>query len=288
MNFFKKWYIYQKERFPILAYGTYVFSIVFATFCYNYSLIKNNNNVINYIELIPMFLVAIIQFLIVRIVDEFKDYKEDCKYRPYRPVPRGLVTLKELKILLYICIIAQIFITAFFNKNIILGFIYLIIMCIFFILMSKDFFLSKQIEKNILLGVFLDEILMPLLILYISTFMIKPKISLFLLMTYIASWIIEIARKVRSKEKEEKGVKTYTKILGIKKAMLLLCGLETIFIILNIIILKRKIIIIVWIIAIITNLIFAIKQTNKYAKTCEIVANIFVLIIYLSFGLLLK
>lgn len=31
----------------------------------------------------------------VRIVDEFKDYEEDCEYRPYRPVPRGLITLKD-------------------------------------------------------------------------------------------------------------------------------------------------------------------------------------------------
>ena len=45
-----------------------------------------------------MFIVTFLQFLMVRIVDEFKDYEEDCKYRPYRPVPRGLIKLKELKI----------------------------------------------------------------------------------------------------------------------------------------------------------------------------------------------
>ena len=38
---------------------------------------------------ITMFVVAFLQFLMVRIIDEFKDYEEDKKYRPYRPVPRG-------------------------------------------------------------------------------------------------------------------------------------------------------------------------------------------------------
>jgi 4-hydroxybenzoate polyprenyltransferase len=38
-------------------------------------------------------------FLQLRIADEFKDHEEDTLYRPYRPVPRGLVTLNELRVL---------------------------------------------------------------------------------------------------------------------------------------------------------------------------------------------
>lgn len=49
-NFLKKWYTYQKERFPILVYGLYVFCIVFAVFCfYNfYGKIYYNNNLSNF------------------------------------------------------------------------------------------------------------------------------------------------------------------------------------------------------------------------------------------------
>ncbi len=35
-------------------------------------------------------------FLQLRIADEFKDFEEDSRFRPYRPVPRGLVKLREL------------------------------------------------------------------------------------------------------------------------------------------------------------------------------------------------
>ena len=39
---------------------------------------------------------ALLFFLQLRIADEFKDFEDDARYRPYRPVPRGLVTLREL------------------------------------------------------------------------------------------------------------------------------------------------------------------------------------------------
>ena len=111
MGFIKKWYTYQKERFPVATYGMYIFSIVFGTFCF--AIDKTYNP--NWIMLLPMFAVAFLQFLMVRIVDEFKDYEEDAKYRPYRPVPRGLVTLKELGILGGICAAVQVGITAILN-----------------------------------------------------------------------------------------------------------------------------------------------------------------------------
>ena len=39
---------------------------------------------------------SLLFFLQLRIADEFKDYEDDARYRPYRPVPRGLVSLREL------------------------------------------------------------------------------------------------------------------------------------------------------------------------------------------------
>ena len=52
MGFFKKWYTYQKERFPVGVYGLYIFCIVFAVFCYcNY---MNKVEDIKYWLLIPI------------------------------------------------------------------------------------------------------------------------------------------------------------------------------------------------------------------------------------------
>lgn len=296
MNFLKKWYTYQKERFPILMYGLYIFAITFATYCFASFLHVNLNGGIFKIEwkiFFAMFSCAFLQFLMVRIIDEFKDYDEDCKYRPYRPVPRGLITLRELKILFIICATIQICITALVSLN---SIILLLILWIFFIVMSKSFFMKKTLEKNILLEVTFDELLMPILVLYLSSFLFKNisfftswQLYIFLGMTYVVSWIIEIARKVRCKEDEETGVKTYTAVFGIKKAMFILIFFQMLLVILQTLILgieKIWITASLFIIVSIIDLLFMVKQNKKISKFTELSANIHVLVVYFSMILL--
>lgn len=309
MNFFKKWYIYQKERFPVVVFGMYIFCIVFAVFCFSSSsneiLINNykifletmNTNKIKWIKIISMFVVTFLQFLMIRITDEFKDYEEDCKYRPYRPVPRGLVTLKELKVLFVICAILQIVFTFMFNRN---GLILLALVWAFSGLLSKDFFIKKLIDKHMLIGVFLDELLMPILVLYLSSYIMTPNMCIkaiffsnlgeILLISYLVSWVVEIARKVRCKEEEEEGVKTYTAVFGIEKATLILVILETLLMLLQIRVLGIEYlpwIIGVYVLTNIINLLFVKKKTKKLAKMTELSANVYIIIIYLSMGLLI-
>lgn len=309
MNFFKKWYTYQKERFPIVMFGTYIFCIVFAVFCCSnisneylinsYKMFQESpiTNKIEWLKLIPMFMVAFFQFLMIRITDEFKDYKEDCKYRPYRPVPRGLVTLKELKILFIICSILQVIITLIFNKS---GLILLALVWAFSGLLSKDFFIKKFIDKHMLFGVLLDELLMLVLVFYLSSYIIVPNMCIealvfsnlgdILLISYLISWTVEIARKIRSREDEEEGVKTYTAVFGIRKAILILFILETLLMLLQLKVLGTAHL--PWIIGVyaltnIINLLFAKKKNKKLAKMTELSANIYIIIVYLSMGLLI-
>lgn len=258
--------------------------------------------------MIPMFIVTFLQFLMVRIVDEFKDYEEDCKYRPYRPVPRGLIKLKELKILFIICIILQLILTITCSQN---GILYLIILWVFFALMSKGFFIKKILDKHLLLEVTLDELILPIMILYLANFIpqiylnynssadltiansiifVDPNVWKILVMAYIISWIVEVARKIRCKEDEEEGVKTYTAILGIGKAMGLMFVLETLLMLVQGTILGQKNyiwILALYILANIPNILFAKKKTKKMAKLAELSANIYIAIVYCSLVILI-
>ena len=255
-----------------------------------------------------MLIVTFLQFLMVRIIDEFKDYEEDCKYRPYRPVPRGLIKLKELKILFIICVIIQLVLTIMCSQN---GILYLIILWLFFALMSKGFFIKKILDKHLLLEVTLDELILPILVLYLANFipqiylnynssadfsitnsiiLIDPNIWKILVMAYIISWIVEVARKIRCKEDEEEGVKTYTAVLGIGKAMLLIFVLETLLMIIQGVILGERYyiwILGIYILANISNILFAKKKTNKMAKLAEFSANIYIAIVYCSLVILI-
>ena len=152
MKFLKKWYTYQKERFPVSSYGLYILCLTFATFFYNTKMLEIETNVGIFLV---MSIVAFLQFLMVRIIDEFKDYEEDKKYRPYRPVPRGLIKLQELRVLFIICVILQLSLTLIVNP---ISVVYLIILWVVFVLMTKGFFIKKILDNHILLEVTLDEI----------------------------------------------------------------------------------------------------------------------------------
>ena len=295
MNFLKKWYTYQKERFPVLAFGSYVFAIAFATYCFSNSEFNKvyplGTSFFDWKIILTMFVLGLLQFLMVRIIDEFKDYEEDCKYRPYRPVPRGLITLKELKVLFIICAILQIAITAIVNRY---ALKFLVLLWIVFYLMTKGFFIKKVLDKHILLEVTFDEIMMPVLVIFLSKFpngriFLTNRYFLFLFMTYVVSWIIEIARKVRCKEDEEEGVRTYTAVFGINKAMLLLNLLQLILTTIQTLILGKERLLITGIpfaIVLLTNILFAIKQNKILSKLAELFANIHVFIVYFSMILL--
>lgn len=295
MNFFKKWYTYQKERFPLLAFGSYVFAIAFATYCFSNSEFNKvyplGTSFFDWKIILTMFVLGLLQFLMVRIIDEFKDYEEDCKYRPYRPVPRGLISLKELKVLFIICAILQIAITAIVNRY---ALKFLVLLWIVFYLMTKGFFIKKVLDKHILLEVTFDEIMMPILVVFLSKFpngriFLTNRYFLFLFMTYVVSWIIEIARKVRCKEDEEEGVRTYTAVFGIIKAMLLLNLLQLILTTIQTLILGKERLLITGIpfaIVLLTNILFAIKQNKILSKLAELFANIHVFIVYFSMILL--
>ena len=285
MNFLNKWYTYQKERFPVATYGLYILCLSFAAFFYNTKMLEIESNVGVFIT---MFVVAFLQFLMVRIIDEFKDYEEDKKYRPYRPVPRGLIKLKELRTLFVICIIIQFALTLIMNP---FSLIFLLVLWIMFILMTKSFFMKKLVDKHILLEVALDEILLPVLMLYLTSF-IKLDITILwrlLLLSYVVSWIIEIARKVRCKKDEEKGVKTYTAVFGIPKATILLSALELILTILRLFLPGEPLmnvaqigLIILFIGTIIVNVLFTQKKTRKFAKAVEYLADGLVMLTLLS------
>ncbi|NOX93284.1 MAG: hypothetical protein GXP18_12790, partial [Gammaproteobacteria bacterium] len=90
-----RWWIYQRERFPVLAHGPLVIAFSFSALCYS-SLLRGDINIPDLLPGVVAFLTAFLLFLQLRIADEFKDHEEDCRYRSYRPVPRGLVSLREL------------------------------------------------------------------------------------------------------------------------------------------------------------------------------------------------
>ena len=89
-----RWWIYQKERFPIFAHGPLIFAFSFCAVAFSARLRADSWP--QWQSVLVAFVSCFIFFLQLRIADEFKDIEEDTRWRPYRPVPRGLIALREL------------------------------------------------------------------------------------------------------------------------------------------------------------------------------------------------
>ena len=93
-----RWWVYQRERFPVVAHGVLIAAFSFSAVSFS-RLLRGDVTLPSPATAATAFVTAFLFFLQLRLADEFKDFEEDSRYRPYRPVPRGLVTLRELGVL---------------------------------------------------------------------------------------------------------------------------------------------------------------------------------------------
>ena len=118
-SFFVRFYIYQKERFPFVGYIILIGVFTFSAISYS-RICRGENGFIDWKHYLIGIITTFTLFFLVRIFDEFKDKEEDAKYRKYLPVPRGLISLKELRWVGILVALIQLFLILFFQKEMIL------------------------------------------------------------------------------------------------------------------------------------------------------------------------
>src|SRR5262245_40155502 len=106
-NFFSRFWLYQAERFPILGHGLLIAAFSFSALSFSV-LLRGQVTWPRLDTVLVAFASAFLFFFQLRLADEFKDFEEDARYRPYRPVPRGLVTLRELAGLGFLSLLVQL------------------------------------------------------------------------------------------------------------------------------------------------------------------------------------
>ncbi|PCJ65643.1 MAG: hypothetical protein COA58_09565 [Bacteroidetes bacterium] len=216
----KKYLIYLSERFPLQTHIPIIAIFSFSAICYSLSAVGET-------EFIPLpyyaltFFLTFSLFLLLRISDEFKDHEDDMKYRKYLPVPRGLVTLNNLKWIGIGLVIAQIILVVL---NLSFLPIYIITM-MYLALMFKEFFVEEWLKKHQIAYVFSHMLIIPLVDLVASSAHwsiagINPPTALgwFFAVSFFNGILLEIGRKIKLPENEEEGVVSYSKLWGMKNA----------------------------------------------------------------------
>ena len=82
-----RWWIYQKERFPLAAHGPLI--LAFSAAAVSYSVLLRHGARGAVLSYVVAFAVSLGSFLLLRIADEFKDAEEDARFRPYTRCREG-------------------------------------------------------------------------------------------------------------------------------------------------------------------------------------------------------
>lgn len=231
IQFHQRWWTYQHERFPILSHGLLI--AAFSASAVSYSALQRGpESMPTVATLIIAFITSFLFFLQLRIADEFKDYEEDKRYRPYRPVPRGLISLSELGLLGIATMGAQLLLAAWLKPSL-LGL--LLLAWGYFALMSKEFFVAKWLKAHPVIYMLSHMLIMPMIDLYVTacdwmlygSIQNAPHFELiwFLGISFMNGLIIEIGRKIRAPEDEETGVETYSVLWGQRNATWIWLGI---------------------------------------------------------------
>lgn len=294
LSTFERFYVYQKERFPILGHGVLVAVFSFSAIAYA-RICRGATGFIDWKTYFVGVFTTITLFLLVRIFDEHKDAEDDAKYRAHLPVPRGLVTLTELRNIGIIVFILQIIVNAYFFPKM----LWLHALVIgYLLLMGKEFFISDWLKKHQFWYITSHMFIIPLVDIYASGldwFLndISAPVGLlfFFAVSYMNGIVLEIGRKIRAPE-QEAGVLTYSHQLGINKSVWLwvICIFMTALLAIaaaayaNFGLISFFILIGFFMINLIVGLNFLKNPTPKSAKNIENMSAIWTIAMYLTLG----
>jgi 4-hydroxybenzoate polyprenyltransferase len=292
----KRWWTYQKERFPLLAHGPLI--AAFSASAVSYSALLRGDAHPHPVSFAVAFGGSLGSFLLLRIADEFKDAEEDARFRPYRPVPRGLVTLRELRAVGVGVALVQLALASAVGWPLVglLG-----VTWIYFALMSHEFFARAWLKARPVVYLFSHMAIMPLIDWFATGCDwvragqgMPAGLAWFLAASFCNGIVIELGRKIRSPEQEERGVETYTALWGRPVAVLgwlaalaatLGCALAAASRI-HVLVPVAGVLGCLWGAAALLGIAFLRTRSSRLAKGVEACSGVWTLALYLSLGVL--
>ena len=220
---FRRLLIYFREMFPFQVYLPYSLLSYFCLYFITEDILTEGELRINSEGIIGWITVLCV-LIILRILDEFKDIETDKRLFPDRPLPRGGVSYRDIKILGIALFIIMVMI------NIYLSWVLLpfAAMMIYIWASYKWFFLKKIISENLFLTLITHQPITLMVNLYIVSISFKSMgfiqlnglviVSILAFSFPVTAW--ETSRKIRSNGNETDYV-TYSKLIGPVKATLL-------------------------------------------------------------------
>lgn len=218
---------YQRERFPLAKHGVLVAAFSFCAVCLS-ALLRGTTVWPAWQSAIVAFIVVLLAFLQLRIADEFKDAATDAQYRPERPVPRGLVTLPELRWVGLGSMAIQAGLALWLHPLLLVP---LAGLWGYMALMRVEFGMPAWLHRHPLAYLASHMLIVPLIDFFATTTDWLPyghtaasPLAWFLAVSFFNGVVIEIGRKTWAPTQERPGVESYSSAWGIKRAVVIWLG----------------------------------------------------------------
>jgi UbiA prenyltransferase family len=216
----RRLWIYQAERFPLGK--TVLLLLVFSASSIGVSAHLAGRPLPGIWTFAVAWAASIVFFLQLRACDEYKDFEDDRLYRPERPIPSGLVSLRLIATLAVAAGIVAVALTASISIALLLP---LFAVWAWLGLMTAEFFVPEWLKARPFLYLVSHMAIMPLIDVFVTATEWLPnagqppqRLWLFLALSFVNGCVLEIGRKVWAPESERTGVETYSGLLGSARA----------------------------------------------------------------------
>ncbi len=217
----KRLWIYQGERIPL--FKTAILLFAFSAASVNVSAMLAERGLPFWPAYATAFIVSLIIFMQLRACDEYKDGPDDHLYRPERPIPRELVSLRLILGIGIALVPVALLVTWAYHPPLI---VLLLIVWLWLGLMTVEFGVPEWLKARPVLYLCSHMAIMPLLDLFVTGAewlpaegTPAPALVLFLLLSFANGCVIEIGRKIWATQNERAGVETYSALWGVNRAI---------------------------------------------------------------------
>ena len=291
----KRLLIYQKERFPLLVHIPLIAAFSFSAIGFSRAC-RGENDFIAGADYLACVVTNVILFFMLRVSDEHKDKEDDALYRSYLPVPRGLVSLKELSVPAGVLFGCATLINVIYYPSLLVLYS---AMMVYLLLMRYEFFVPGWLKKHQVAYIVSHMMIIPLADVYASSYDWKLEnagaplgLIFFFVVSFLNGIVLEVGRKLRVTETEEPGVVSYTKLWGLKAApatWLVILTVNLLFAITavhyaNYSSVAFIALAVVYILSAIPAIRFTLQPTASKTKAIEVMSLVWALCMYLILG----
>lgn len=207
-KYIKRWLLFFNERFSPITHVPMIILFCFGTATF-----------VDIREPSPKIYASILAFIFffrLRLFDEIKDYELDIKINPTRPLPRGLLTVFDLKLGIIFCVISEYYFLANFLP---FSFRFWIIATLWSFFMYKEFFIPNLIKPHLTTYATTHTfVTVPLTLSLLCGMNQNAMIQNNDFIVSVGAWMVfnifELGRKTFTQDEEKNEVESYSKIWG--------------------------------------------------------------------------